>query len=708
MDDVNINNICLVEETEVVGDEQEWIKLSWISDQSDNNGDLQSPESTENMEKNMDDEVVQTKNYDKGSYTNIEPEDISDGISVITESDTDVINTNSSEVCQFNSKPYKSLQMVEAQRNKWNISYLELNTFVLGLILGLMLGYFFMIPETCPISNTINTKNLEIASHNIVNTCKGLKEVKSILNEIKAYIPLDKKITKQFLEITNSSNETNETKPIVIIKESFNFTVYPLDQLQESLYILSSLTIYDDGNSSLKNEINKTLNIMNNVKEFYDKLKLMNNNTEDISNSIVLNFLQHDSENIRNISKSLLSNLIEKASKVTSKIYNKYNKERYKLNKKMCHLKNILADDKILKQLTESNQLFKDYNTSCFSNYMSENFDGKATIKKNTKTNDIKKQIGKTDDSTMHTKYNKDIHKIYDNRHNSFKNKDKQNKFTFNMDRFLQNANNKIYNTSQFFLSKIAEKINILKYELNKKVHNLKDMLSDCNKFLEQLIEDNKEEKISVKHRKGKSDYLQSTVLSENDISKDNFDILTQLKNMFPLSSNYCSQFNINMTTLDTASNYKKKNYKHKKRDTTSKKAASNHANSAQILLAEEKNRPKKKDYSKSNGSTKKVFDDKVNNEKKHVSSHIKMKNPVSKDTVNYQKSKHSSFDSRKILKQNDQFYMYTDRKSDVEKSHEDKKQRHGASDWYFQRVYSRRNARRRAKYQYITIGYRR
>lgn len=109
-----------------------------------------------------------------------------------------------------------------------------------------------------------------------------------MLNEIKAHIPADKKITKQFLaqffEITDFSNNTRN-KPI-ITKEFFNSTPHSLDQLQESLYILSSLAIYND-NSSLKNEINKTLDIINNTKIFYDTLILFTNNTQDEFNPII-------------------------------------------------------------------------------------------------------------------------------------------------------------------------------------------------------------------------------------------------------------------------------------------------------------------------------------------------------------------------------------------------------------------------------------
>lgn len=110
-----------------------------------------------------------------------------------------------------------------------------------------------------------------------------------MLSEIKAHIPADKKIMKHFLtqfsEITDSSSNTINSKPIT--KESFNSTLHPLDQLQRALHVISSLVFTYD-NSSLKNEINKTLDIVNSTKVFYDTLMLFTNNTQDEFNPIVL------------------------------------------------------------------------------------------------------------------------------------------------------------------------------------------------------------------------------------------------------------------------------------------------------------------------------------------------------------------------------------------------------------------------------------
>lgn len=60
------------------------------------------------------------------------------------------------------------------------------------------------------------------------------------------------------------------------------------------------------------------------------------------------------------------------------------------------------------------------------------------------------------------------------------------------------------------------------------------------------------------------------------------------------------------------------------------------------------KSKPKQKDYSRSNGSTKKVFNnDKNIKDKKKIFPQNKIKNPMS-ETDNYHKSKESSFKSRK------------------------------------------------------------
>lgn len=116
----------------------------------------------------------------------------------------------------------------------------------------------------------------------------------------------------------------------------------------------------------------------------------------------------------------------------------------------------------------------------------------------------------------------------------------------------MQNATHNIHNVSQLFVSKIVESISKLRYQLNKKLHHLKNILPDNSEFLKQLTENDEEDnKESVKRYEEKNDYLQLNI-----ISKDNFDnILMQLKNTCPLSTNYCPKFNINMSTFDTVSN---------------------------------------------------------------------------------------------------------------------------------------------------------
>lgn len=143
-----------------------------------------------------------------------------------------------------------------------------------------------------------------------------------------------------------------------------------------------------------------------------------------LSYYMICSLLQHSNDEMHITSKVLLSNLIEKVSKATLKVYNKYAKERHRLNKKLCHLKSILPDDKFLKQLTENNQLFKDYEKSCF-NYTSKNFASRTITKGNTK---IKEQVTQTDDTVLQPKYDKkNNHRIHDNKEENFL-KNKRNK----------------------------------------------------------------------------------------------------------------------------------------------------------------------------------------------------------------------------------------------------------------------------------------
>lgn len=140
--------------------------------------------------------------------------------------------------------------------------------------------------------------------------------------------------------------------------------------------------------------------------------------------ALYFRILQHDSDKIHITSKLLLSNLIERMSKITLNVYNKYTKEKHKLIKKLCDLKNILPDDEFLKQLTTNNQLFKNYDKSCLSNYSSKKLNTKTFGKKNTKIKNVKEQIRETDNTVVQAKYDKEIsQKIYNgNKKGSLKN----------------------------------------------------------------------------------------------------------------------------------------------------------------------------------------------------------------------------------------------------------------------------------------------
>lgn len=110
----------------------------------------------------------------------------------------------------------------------------------------------------------------------------------------------------------------------------------------------------------------------------------------------------------------------------------------------------------------------------------------------------------------------------------------------------------KIHNTSQLLISEVVKNISDLRRQLSKKLRHLENILPNNDEFLKQLLEDdnkgdNKGNNKDSDKCEGKDDYVQT--------SKNNFDnILMQLKNMCPLSTNYCPKFNINMSTFDTIS----------------------------------------------------------------------------------------------------------------------------------------------------------
>jgi len=115
----------------------------------------------------------------------------------------------------------------------------------------------------------------------------------------------------------------------------------------------------------------------------------------------------------------------------------------------------------------------------------------------------------------------------------------------------LGNIRHKIHKASQLLFSKILENMGKLRHQLSKKLYHLKNILANNNEFLKQLIEDDEQDTKESKFFEGKNDDLQSNITPKN--SFDN--ILMQLTNTCPLSTNYCPKFNINMSTFDTVSN---------------------------------------------------------------------------------------------------------------------------------------------------------
>ncbi|KAL6427864.1 hypothetical protein ACFW04_008360 [Cataglyphis niger] len=718
MDDVNINEMCL--EEEVIADGDEWIKFSWIKQSDDNETSCQS---LNVQKKDINIKTAQINDDDnKVLCLNTEADDISDGISIITESDTDTINTNILQISQFNGNIYRFLRILETQINKQTNIRNVLMACIIGIIIGFILSHSFIDSKVCPNSNGINTENLKTVGHNIVHTLKGLTEVKTMLNEIKTHTAVDKKIMDHFREQFSKIDTVNKmnNKPI-IISESFNFDPYSLNQvsqLQMSLHALSSLAFIYDNNSLLKNKINETLDIVNSTKIFYENLILLNNSTQNEYNSFALKILQHDSDKIHITSKLLLSNLIERISKITLNVYNKYTKEKHKLIKKLCDLKNILPDDEFLKQLTTNNQLFKNYDKFCLSNYSLKKFNTKIFEKKNTKIKNIKEQVRETDNTVVQAKYDKEnSQKI--NKKGFLKNEKtkKLNEHNYIITKFFQNASDQIYNISQLLSS---ESIENKREMLNKDIYTNKynevkhrwiknKCHKDSSKFLERSTENNEENnKESINLCARENDYLQSIEIQKDDVSKDNFDniLIQSWKDMCPLSTNSCPRFNIDIPTLPTTSSCKTENSivnSNNEHDANSKESVLDYESSTKVLF---RKKPKQKDYSRSSGSSKKVFNNDGKNikEKKKIFPQNKIKNSMS-ETDNYHKSKESSFKSR-ITKQDNQDYINMNWQSDNKRFYRRKKQwQRGDSDWYFRRVFSRRKARRHAEdiYQWNT-----
>ncbi|XP_012222644.1 asparagine-rich protein-like isoform X2 [Linepithema humile] len=654
VEEIEIEKAKEVREEDVKTDEsmvEKWTMLNENSEHSDNESSL-SQETQENwiivnseaVSKNdnvlpkdnnavsKDDDLSNNCDGISRIEDNFDGSDGSDSISVITESDIDSNNRISqvNDSFQINSTFQDSSKLLRLERQRSARREKQcLIACALGLlcVIGSLFYPPFIVPEAFEDSNGIDKESFKMTTYNVDNIYKELPQVKAVLNEMRALISDDTKNRNNFLvqlsEIIDSSNKMNK-KPIMAVKESFNSNSYPLDQLQVSLHVLSSLVFIDD-NIPLKNEMSKTLDTVNNTKAFYETLVSFNNNTQN--NSTVLEFLQSGNDIIRIASEQLFSDLVEKIVKVMLNVHKKYANVGQKLSKKLCHLKNILPDNELLKQLTENNQFFKNYDKSC------SNHDSKKLNNKGSKTegaNNPKQQIREADDTILHMKHKKNVQKIYNNRENSLNNNRNG----------TQSINNSTTANSKKIKLNVDNNYNKIREKLYEVLSYLEDIRSDPSK-LEQLTKNCGENKKSINRCEGKNDCVQSDTCPFFELNKS-------------------LEFDNDIITSNTVPDHATKSYNvyaNSKHKVNSTKTVLDHGNSSNIL-AKEKSRSKQENDFKSKHSTKKPFNNKNAYKREDVSPQNKMKNHIPKDTFNHHESKQSSFNKRTI-KQDDEPYTF-------------------------------------------------
>ncbi|XP_032673972.1 uncharacterized protein LOC116845415 isoform X1 [Odontomachus brunneus] len=156
--------------------------------------------------------------------------------------------------------------------------------------------------------------------------------------------------------------------------------------------------------------MNKTLDIVNTTKILYETFLSFNDNTQNMNVPVTAQFLQNAIDKIHHTSRLLFTDLVRKINNIMLNVHDKYSKMKYKLNEKLCHLKNMLPDDnEFLKRLTMKSQSLSNYYNYCHSKNTSIKFNGKkkreTSRKENTRPIDVKKQTKKTDDSMLYTKF---------------------------------------------------------------------------------------------------------------------------------------------------------------------------------------------------------------------------------------------------------------------------------------------------------------
>ncbi|XP_023289631.1 probable DNA repair protein RAD50 isoform X2 [Orussus abietinus] len=675
---------------------------------------------------------------ENGALSEAHAED-SDGVSVITESDTEnvIVTKRVKDKTDRKSKPCNALRKLINTYEKTPLQVRAVISFLaacsLAAIVGLGAGHILNMDSKCTVSSAVDLESLKVESNALIDQVKELSEVKGVLNEIKESI----------LQVTSlSEKHLHEEKIEDIIKifknaekhqkRSSDLTIDPdiiiLEQLQICLDTVCSVIKGIEGSSNSEAVNCKPPSVLLDLMAFKRTLNEVTAKFSDNENPAELRFLRDAEDKVRNICRLLLADLSETFNKLTMRVQQKLNNVRRKLNKRLCLLRDTMSNNNLLVSLSGNNSFLMSCDLILKKTYT--NIDHLKSVKDLEKQQNQKTKRTPKDKSMKHScavlTPSGNAHSISDNsipditypsneniskkKYRTKKNRNEKSNDDIPSNKFRYNINGKddvktgAVNVLPFDQNLLSNKVDLYtksKTSYPKKLDGIKEETCDTEiQTKKYTAKENAEKDICSKEDKlcsgkvktGKEEHVHNILVeTKHNVSPSDSDVNVHAIN--------------NVKSVITGSNehseitLKNDNTQHKK-DTQTRNALPEHEKEHEkecpmVLGNNSKMSTKKQEYEKSE-----FFDsvkDAANNSKDLNKNSLKRKNhekskkyPEQKNEIKYKREK-SQNNLENLLNYNWQIQR--------SRSREKFRERDRASEWYFNRANARQNIRENIKH---------
>ncbi|XP_015594674.1 uncharacterized protein LOC107267448 [Cephus cinctus] len=392
----------IIDETEDNSETNEMTRLE-ICNYKDNEDDA------ENMQNNAD---MTYEKHDAGKSDSDDAAekliDDSDEISIITEStESDneqlVIGKEISNINKINEASYACTDIQKLnQADDKIVSQVGaiFNIIIacsLAAVIGLGAGRILSIDE-CTISNDVDFASVKMKNDILINQLKELNGVKDVLDEIRSSIPKvtsgDRTQSDSFSDDVTNGNMNSKNFDKSDRKQKINADSKIVERLKNSLENLCSVIddIIIDNSRPFTKQLCESQNVVKDLMIFEKIIsEVLRDSREETSE---IRVLQNAEKKISNVCRSLLVDLSNTVHGIATKTNHKLEKVSLQMKKKLCTLQKE-ANSEFLKKLPSSNNFFANCEKTLNITHNSE---------KSAKVVDITKGTLKSSDNSEYNK----------------------------------------------------------------------------------------------------------------------------------------------------------------------------------------------------------------------------------------------------------------------------------------------------------------